>query len=345
MSFNILDNYTSTENVLFNSNDIPVDLNSQDNLRPEYVSLATLFILIEVIIFLPTIFGNSLILISIARFKRLRSRMNILIANLAVSDLLIGCVMIPYDMCFINFSFLRNGKYTCLLRHSIEASFLGASVLNLLVISVERYLAIVKPLKHVQKATSRLLMIMIASSWTVAIVVACLPLIGWNSWTPTTPCDTSVIYPKAYNGLIVSILVGSLIANFVMYIQVVRTAFSQIKAIQNTTHVAEENTVHHIEIKKKNIKKTKLMILVLGVFAICWGPFCITMIIEILFLEPSETLELVKRFFGCLGLLNSGLNWMIFGAKNTTYRKAFKYILRCGYGMNDSSLMVSSTAA
>lgn len=343
MNFNESNFHATTENVSIIMEVTDLDPNSLKHLRLEYASLTIVFVLIEIVIFLPTIFGNSLILISIALFKRLRTRMNILIANLAVSDLLIGLVMIPYDMCFLHYNYLRSGKYTCLLRHSIEFSFLGASVLNLLVISVERYYAIVKPLKHVRAATTKLLVTMIASSWAVVIAVACLPLVGWNSWATDMPCDTSLIHTKGYNGLVVSILVGSIIANFIMYIQVVRTAFSQLKAIKAQSKSAADDTNPHLESKRKNIKKTKLMILVLGVFAICWGPFCITMIFETLFLESSETLELIKKFFGCFGLLNSGLNWIIYGAKNKTYRKAFKYILRCGYGKNDSFLMVSST--
>ena len=48
----------------------------------EYVYLANYFFVIEAIPIVPILFGNSLILFSIARFRRLRTRMNILVANL-----------------------------------------------------------------------------------------------------------------------------------------------------------------------------------------------------------------------------------------------------------------------
>jgi hypothetical protein len=67
----------------------------------EYVNLANYFFVIEAILIVPMLFGNSLILFSIARFRRLRTRMNILVANLSVSDFLVGLIIIPYDISFV----------------------------------------------------------------------------------------------------------------------------------------------------------------------------------------------------------------------------------------------------
>ena len=151
--------------------------------------------------------------------------------------------------------------------------------------------------------------------------------------------------PKAYNSMLFLTLIGSVSANFVMYLKVVRTAFNQLKSIESSgSSMGDETAIHELNTKKKSIKKTKMMILVLGVFAICWGPYCIAIVFEALFLEPSDTFEVVKKFLSCFGVLNSGLNWIIFGLKNTTYRNAFKYILCCGKGVSDSSLMISSSA-
>ncbi|XP_071131266.1 histamine H2 receptor-like [Mytilus edulis] len=311
--------------------------------RLEYIHLGLVFLFIELIIFLPIIFGNTLILISIFKFKRLRTRINMLIANLATSDLLIGTVMIPYDLFFIFNAPMRHDKYTCLLRYTFETSFLGSSVLNLLVISIERYLAIMYPLQHASRATRRWLISLMASSWIISIFVACLPLLGWNSWYPGIPCDSTYINPKSYKGLIFLFFIGSIIANFVMYVKVVKIAFSQINAIQSEKSAMTEDTFRHVRVKKNNIKKTKMMILVLGVFAVCWGPYCVTLVFETLFLEPSDNLEMAKKCLACFGLINSGLNWIIFGVKNSSFRKAFKYILCCGAGQRDS-LVISSTA-
>jgi hypothetical protein len=70
-------------------------------LSAKIIHLANYFFVIEAIPIVPILFGNSLILFSIARFRRLRTRMNILVANLLVSDFLVGLIMIPYDISFV----------------------------------------------------------------------------------------------------------------------------------------------------------------------------------------------------------------------------------------------------
>jgi hypothetical protein len=148
----------------------------------KYVHLANYFFVIEAILIVPILFGNSLILFSIARFRRLRTRMNILVANLSVSDFLVGLIMIPYDISFVMVEDLRQNKWTCLLRETFQILFLGSSVLNLLLISVERYLAILFPLAHVHRRSRKWLALLILASWLFAILVSILPLLGVNTW-------------------------------------------------------------------------------------------------------------------------------------------------------------------
>ena len=69
-----------------------------------------------------------------------------MIANLAVSDFLIGAVFIPYDMSTVGFPQMRQNKIT----NAFLLTFVGASVVNFLLISVERYAAIAYPLWHLK---------------------------------------------------------------------------------------------------------------------------------------------------------------------------------------------------
>lgn len=304
-----------------------------------YESLITTFFVVECAIIGPIVLGNLLIITSLLRFHRLRKRIYILIGNLAVSDLLIGLVFIPYDLVFLSNLELARQKYFCLIRHSLCDMFLGASVMNLLAISFERYIAVLYPLKHVMICTWQTMSLIVVACWVLSISLASLPLLGWNQWEENLPCDIELIYTKAYKGLMFVFFASSLIVNFIMYIKVIRTAWKQFKNCDKPIQRPHERN----RITSKSYKKTKIMMLLLGAFAVCWGPYLLVVIFDTLFLEDNIAIATLRKFLSVLGLVNSGLNWIIFGLKNADFRKAFTYLLRCGIGVTEDSLAYSSS--
>lgn len=311
----------------------------QNTTRIPYDSLIGTFFVVECVIVGPIILGNLLIIISLLRFHRLRKRIYILIGNLAVSDLLIGLVFIPYDLVFLSNLELARQKYFCLIRHSLSDMLLGASVMNLFAISFERYMAVVHPLKHTVICSWQAISIIVVASWLLSILLASLPILGWNQWEDNIPCDIELIWTKAYKSIMFIYFASSLIVNFFMYVKVVRTAWRQFKTCDKPTRGPSDRT----RITNRSYRKTKIMILLLGAFAICWGPYLLLVIFDALFLEDSNTVATVRKFLSVMGLVNSGLNWIIFGLKNKDFRKAFAYLLRCGIGVSEDSLAASSS--
>ena len=56
-----------------------------------------------------------------------------------------------------------------------------------------------------------------------------------------------------------------------------------------------------------------------------WCFYCIATIVEAVIGESDVTI-LITRFLSSFGRLNCGINWIIFGVNNSTYRNAFIYI-------------------
>lgn len=300
-----------------------------DKLQKIYTGYIIYLFSIYIIIIGPTIFGNTLILVSLFHFRRLRSRINILIGNLAVSDLLLGLVVIPFDIVFLHVKTLQKEKLPCLVTHSIHVTLLDASIMNLFCISLERYIAIVHPFKHAKLCRKRRLFILFGICWSVSILIGAIPLIGWNTWEEGIFCDNELVWSEEYRGLQYLTICSCLIANFIMYVKVMRTAWRRLQETR-ISGTSDTNSQRHIIISKKDVRKTKIMVLVLGIFAVCWGPYCVIIIAETFFVNKNIQLIIVKKFFGCLGMLNSGLNWIVYGVKNKNFRQAFKYLLSCG---------------
>lgn len=92
----------------------------------------------------------------------------------------------------------------------------------------------------------------------------------------------------------------------------------------------------------KFYKKIKIMMLLLGVFVVCWGFYLFVVIFDILFLEDNIVIVIFRKFLLVLGLVNFGLNWIIFGLKNVDFRKVFIYLFCCGIGVTEDSLVYFS---
>lgn len=273
------------------------------------------------------IFGNLLIIISVCKFRRLRTKPHILIFNLATSDLLVGLIVIPYEFSFLLVDGLSTQKYGCLCRSVLATIFLGAAIWSLFFISLERYFAIVYPFIHVKLCTPRRLFMCIVWCWTVAFAIGLIPIFGWNKWQKISICDSRIVLPTEYILFVYILYIGILLINFILFIKIVRTAWMHI----DNSKIQMGNTEgrRHQNISKNEIKRTKGLVLVLGVFAICWGPFIIYIVVEELFLGINLQVSILRMIFRTLAIINSGLNWLIYGVMNKHFRHAFLYILSC----------------
>lgn len=280
----------------------------------------------EGIIIIPTIFGNLLLVYSIIRFRTLHKRSYILICNLALSDLLFGLLFIPYDMISFVVPEVRQNKLTCLLREFLLLGLVGGSVMNMLVISIERYTAIKYPLWHF-KLSQKCLVIPISFSWLTSIFIAVLPLFGWNSWNTTLKCTyqwIDALNPK-FLTLWLSINVIAVFISFAMFIAV----FVTISAIVNKRNSITNPLMHRTSVHglRSSFEKTKLFTLILGVFAFCWGPYSITVSLKPLFPSERENFSRVLKYSSLLAISNSGINWIILGLRNKRIRHAIKTTL------------------
>ncbi|GAB0099441.1 uncharacterized protein DMENIID0001_152990 [Sergentomyia squamirostris] len=99
------------------------------------------------LIFLLAVIGNSLVILTLVQNKRMRTITNVFLLNLAVSDLLLGVLCMPFTLVG---TLLRNfvfGELMCKFLPFLQAATVAVSAWTLVVISVERYYAICHPLR------------------------------------------------------------------------------------------------------------------------------------------------------------------------------------------------------
>lgn len=126
------------------------------------------------------VIGNVLTLFVIIRYDPLRDVTGMFLANLAVADL----IQSTFGMPLIAASAFSNqwifGEALCTISGLTNSLFCITSVLTLTTVSVDRWLAIVYPLKYRAWLTITKARIVLAYIWLHALVMAFLPVLGWS---------------------------------------------------------------------------------------------------------------------------------------------------------------------
>ena len=118
-----------------------------------------------------TVLGNSLVIYLIISRKRLHKTVNWFLLSLAVADLCVGLVHFPTMAC--------NSASLCskCITTAVRWLFLSLSMTNLCALTVDRYIAIVTPLKCAIFKTKRRHFFLITAAWILPFVVHFVPFI------------------------------------------------------------------------------------------------------------------------------------------------------------------------
>ncbi|XP_076362570.1 5-hydroxytryptamine receptor 1-like [Tachypleus tridentatus] len=141
-----------------------------------------------------TAIGNSLVCISVYLVKKLRQPSNFLLVSLAVSDLCVSLLVMPFALHYELVGKWNLGPSICDMWVAFDVTSCTASILNLCMISVDRYLAIIKPLTYGVRRTSRRIWLCIVFVWVLSCLISVPPLLvlGNEHGTLANPtCDVS----------------------------------------------------------------------------------------------------------------------------------------------------------
>jgi len=118
--------------------------------------------------------GNLLVIVVVLTSARMRTVTNYFIANLSIADVMIGCLSIPFQFQAALLQRWDLPEILCPVAPFVKEVSVNVSIMTLTVISVDRYHAIVRPLKP--GWTDRTASIIVAIVWAIS-VVSSLPAI------------------------------------------------------------------------------------------------------------------------------------------------------------------------
>lgn len=295
-------------------------------------SFVTFITVYAAIIFIIAVIGNSLVIYIVCAREHMRNSTNILIANMAVADILMACIF-PYMLKWLYVMSLWFGTFMgtalCKFFHSAQVLSISCSVINLVFISLDRCIVIWFPLRRI--FTSNVLKACLVASWLYSLAFA-MPLII----VVTVRQDVDGTYHcREYNWPAIQSKANYETA-FTICSYIVPLVFITIAYVLIGVKLWKRELPGHqtLECQKKAHEMTKkaitMLVTVVAVFALCWLPlqareFMLNYFPETISLFPLE----LEIFLPWIGVLNSAINPCLYAIFSENFRREYGRILCC----------------
>ncbi|XP_041710287.2 cannabinoid receptor type 1A-like isoform X2 [Coregonus clupeaformis] len=282
-----------------------------------------------------TVLENLMVLCVILHSHTLRCRPSYhFIGSLAVADLL-GSVIFVYS--FLDFHVLhrKDSPNVFLFKlGGVIASF-SASVGSLFLTAIDRYISIHRPMAYKRIVTKTKAVIAFCMMWTISIVIAVLPLLGWNCKQLNSVCsDIFPLIDEKY--LMFWIGMTSVLLLFIIYAYMFILWKAHHHAVRMMSRSSQKSIIVYTadgtkvqtmrpEQARMDIRLAKTLVLILVVLIICWGPVLAIMVYD-LFWKMNNFIKTVFAFCSMLCLLNSTVNPIIYALRSKDLRRAFHNI-------------------
>lgn len=269
--------------------------------------------------------GNFLLCVTIYKdpYRRLRNTGSYLVVNLAVADLLTGLLTEPLYAAFEITNFMGTElRILYVIGETTAYVFVNASILSILSLALDRFIAVKYLLSHAQKMDRHRTVTIIFLVWLYSLLFSMLRFMG-------VPQDIFYWLDLHIN---YTLFVGILIGLYVSIYCKIKHQLAQSLRTQGYNSETRRQPVHNeIEAKMKAERKmTKTVFLLVLVAIICMLPLFIMLHVELLCESciAKPALKTISKLSEPILFLNSGLNPFLYAWTIPKYRQALKITLR-----------------
>ncbi|XP_061826914.1 trace amine-associated receptor 13c-like [Nerophis lumbriciformis] len=267
-----------------------------------------------------TVALNGLVIFSISYFRQLHTPTNLLLLSLAVSDLLVGALLMPVEIMYTEACWFL-GDVACTLYYVADYVITSASVANMVLISVDRYVAICHPLSYPGRVTKRRVKICVGLCWLCSMVYR-LVLLNEHLEEPGRSISclgecVVVIANAAGSADLVMTFFLPILVILVLYLRVFGVAVAQAHVMRSRVGAG-----HVLRVKKSEMKAARTLGIVVLVFLICFCPYYFPTLAG----ENTSVDAASATFEIWLAHFNSCLNPFIYALFYPWFRKAVKRV-------------------
>ncbi|KAM7176647.1 kappa-type opioid receptor isoform 2-T2 [Macrochelys suwanniensis] len=273
------------------------------------------------VVFVVGLVGNSLVMFVIIRYTKMKTATNIYIFNLAMADALVTTTM-PFQSTEYLMNSWPFGDVLCKIVISIDYYNMFTSIFTLTMMSVDRYIAVCHPVKALDFRTPLKAKIINICIWLLSssVGISAIVLGGTKVREGDTECslqfpDTDYVWWDIF--MKICVFVFAFVIPVLIIIVCYTLMILRLKSVRLLSGSRE---------KDRNLRRiTRLVLVVVAVFIICWTPIHIFVLVEALGDVPHSTAAISSYYFCiALGYTNSSLNPILYAFLDENFKRCFK---------------------
>ncbi|XP_004560015.3 opioid receptor, delta 1b [Maylandia zebra] len=307
-------NVTRSEDLL----SIPGNETNKDRRLVIHVCITALYSLVCVV----GLVGNVLVMYGVVRYTKMKTATNIYIFNLALADALATSTL-PFQSAKYLMSTWPFGELLCKVVIAIDYYNMFTSIFTLTMMSVDRYIAVCHPVKALDFRTPAKAKLINVAIWILSSAIG-VPVMIMAVTKVTeegvTLCSLGFPEPERYWDTVTKICV--FIFAFVVPVLVITVCYGlmilRLKSVRLLSGSKE---------KDKNLRRiTRMVLVVVAVFIICWTPIHIFVIVKTAVKIDRKNLLTMACWHICiaLGYTNSSLNPVLYALMDENFKRCFR---------------------
>ncbi|CAI9534416.1 unnamed protein product [Staurois parvus] len=303
-----------------NVSDYPISPTHEGNHTTISPTISVIITAVYSMVFVVGLVGNALVMFVIIRYTKMKTATNIYIFNLALADALVTTTM-PFQSTEFLMSSWPFGDIICKIVMSIDYYNMFTSIFTLTMMSVDRYIAVCHPVKALDFRTPLKAKFINVCIWMLSssVGISAIVLGGTKISDGVTECALQFPSPYWYWDTVMKICV--FIFAFVIPVFIITICYTlmilRLKSVRLLSGSRE---------KDRNLRRiTRLVLVVVAVFIICWTPIHIFVLVETL-VDVPQGIAVSSIYYFCiaLGYTNSSLNPILYAFLDENFKRCFK---------------------
>ncbi|XP_067109057.1 kappa-type opioid receptor [Osmerus mordax] len=273
------------------------------------------------VVFVVGLVGNCLVMYVIIRYTKMKTATNIYIFNLAVADALVTTTM-PFQSTDYLLNSWPFGKVVCKVFISIDYYNMFTSILTLTMMSVDRYVAVCHPVKALDFRTPFKAKVINVFIWVLSSAAGIPAMVLGSTHTNNGTTECALQFPDPYmywdTLMKICVFIFAFVAPLIIIIVCYTLMVLRLKSVRLFSGSRE---------KDRNLRRiTRLVLVVVAVFVVCWTPIHIFILVKALSPGVPETTAVMAAYFFCvaLGYTNSSLNPILYAFLDENFKRCFR---------------------